>query len=458
MNDDDRATRKVSFFPAIHKSLSEALRDIKISIEAFYWFIDGRMQNEGLRIADLRGMQKPILLEGRPKVRRTSGLLALNPDLLLEIFRDDIALTMSHVCLYTQHLIEHSTPKLRLNLQVTSMANPREVCAGLQRMAKCFELKALFLTSVALHRVSDADSFRLELILKSMKHLDTLDVSGNSRIHRHWAVLKAPQALRHLDLSKTSMTMAAFRELTSVNWSGLVSLCMIDIDCIDSADMGLALAPILEKLVCLKRLDLSRVSLTGAGPRLAAAFSKMSCLLELRLSNTRLLESGLLLVLWSLGSHCTQLQDLDASNCFDYGGRNITTEEHEQRHADLGEMQLALRDMTSLTSLNLSRNRFLSSANAIVGCMASLPALTSLEMNDCALFDDGIDVMGLRVLRLCPMQHLSLQDNNVRHFCSLAPGAWYCTTLTMLDLRENHLKSDDARWAKRISHRLQLLI
>ena len=121
-------------------------------------------------------------------------------------------------------------------------------------------------------------------------------------------------------------------------------------------------------------------------------------------------------------------------------------------------MQLALRDLTSLTSLNLSRNRFLSCANAIVASMASLPALTSLEMNECALGNDGMDVMGLRVLRLCPMQHLSLQDNNVRHFCSLAPGAWHCTTLTMLDLRENHLNSDDADWAKRISHRLTLLM
>ena len=455
---DGRVTRKVVFFPAFRKSLAEALRDVGISNDDFYWSIDGRMQNEGLRIADLRSMPQPILLEGRPKVGRTSGLMALSPDVLLLIFRNDVALTMSRVCRHAQYLIEHATPKLRLHLQVKSMANPREVCTGLQRMAARFAVKTLFLSSVGLRRVSDADSYRLEVVLKSMEHLDALDVSLNYRIHRHWAVLKAPQALRHLDLSKTSMSMAAFRELASANWSGLVSLCMIDIDCVDSADMGLALAPILERLVVLQRLDLSRVHLTGAGPRLAAAVSNMSCLRNLRLSNTHLLESGLLYVLASLGMHCTQLQDLDASNCFDYGGRLITTEEHEQRHADLREMQLALRGMTSLTSLNLSRNKFLSCGNAIVRCMASLPALTSLEMNECNLGNHDIDAMGMWVLRRCPMQHLSLQDNVVTHFHSLAPGAWHCTTLTTLDLRENRIQSEEAYWAKRISHRLRLLM
>ena len=458
MNDRDRATRKVSFFPAIRESLSEALRKIDINASNFWWCIDGQMQNEGLRIEDLRGMKPPIVLEGRPKVGRTSGLMALSPDLLLEIFRHDIALTMTYVCRQASHLVLHSQLRLPLSLQITSMQHPREVCRGLQRMIERFEVGALTLNFVKLERVSDADSYRLELILASMKHLKWLDVSFNFEIERHWALIKAPPALRRLSMSKTSMTMSAFRHLGSAHWPGLLSVDMIGIRCIDSADMGLALEPILNNFGDLERLEMSRVCLTGAGPRLAAAFSKMPCLKELRLADTGLLESGLLYVLASLGMHCTQLQDLDASNCFDYGGRLITTEQQEERHADLMEMQLALRSLTSVTALNLSENKFLSCKLAIVASLASLPALTSLEMNECALGDDGMNTLGLSVLRLCPMQELTLRDNNVGNLCSLAPGSWHCTTLTLLDLRENRLQSENFRWAEKISHRLKLLV
>jgi hypothetical protein len=102
-------------------------------------------------------------------------------------------------------------------------------------------------------------------------------------------------------------------------------------------------------------------------------------------------------------SSCKKLQDLDASFSVVHQ-RVLEPEQEQQLNENLSNMAGRLNGLTSVTTLDLSGILFRKTVTALVDGLASMPVLTSLELNECGLNDDSVNTLSLSVLRHCPIQ------------------------------------------------------